>query len=138
MPEKEAFIGESERPEVKLDPDAPLTELRVRDLSAILNVAKSARAELKNPNWEKYFKLEKNEKFEKFEKFEKLEKFEKIEDIKWVWEPPPKFREPPYGEIFEDPRILEGINQVVQSVSQLQAQVQDLAGRVGKLEGGGG
>ena len=133
MPEKEAFIGESERPDVKLDPDAPLTELRVRDLSAILNIAKTARAELKNPNWEKYIKVE---KFEKFEKIEKLEKFEKIEDIKWVWEPPPKFREPPYD--FEDPRILEGINQVVQSVSQLQAQVQDLAGRVGKLEGGGG
>jgi hypothetical protein len=135
MPEKEAFIGESERPEVKLDPDAPLSELRVRDLSAILNVAKSTRAELKNPNWEKYIKVE---KYEKIEKIEKLEKFEKIEDIKWVWEPPPKFREPPYGEIFDDPRILEGINQVVTSVSQLQAQVQDLAGRVGKLEGGGG
>jgi hypothetical protein len=96
---KEPFVPAEDRPEVRINLDTPLTELRVRDLSAILGFAAS-----KNPNFEvgktpikdffdkdwpevakdwvkeiKTEKLEKPEKPEKFEKNEKLEKNEKQE-----------------------------------------------------------
>jgi hypothetical protein len=96
---KEPFVAAEDRPEVKIDLDTPLTELSVRDLSAILGFVAT-----KNPNFEvgktslkdffdkdfpevakdwlkdaKTEKLEKPEKPEKFEKNEKLEKNEKME-----------------------------------------------------------
>lgn len=96
---KEPFIGSEDRPEVKIDLDTPLSELRVRELSAILGFATG-----KNPNfevgktslkdffdkpwpevakdWAKEIKIEKVEKPEKPEKFEKLEKIEKPEKEK--------------------------------------------------------
>jgi hypothetical protein len=93
---REPFVSQGDRPEVRLDPDAPLSELRVRDLAAILGPMAG-----KNPNFEvgktplkdffdkpspevakdflKEIKIEKVEKPEKPEKFEKNEKFEKDE-----------------------------------------------------------
>jgi hypothetical protein len=96
---KEPFIGSADRPEVKIDLDTPLSELRVRELSAILGFSTG-----KNPNFEvgktslkdffdkpwpevakdwakeiKIEKVEKPEKPEKVEKNEKLEKYEKLE-----------------------------------------------------------
>lgn len=101
---KEPFIAQEDRPEVKIDLDTPVTELRVRELSAILGYMAE-----KNPNFEvgktslkdffdkpfpevakdwvkeikpeKVEKPEKPEKFEKNEKLEKNEKFEKNEKI---------------------------------------------------------
>lgn len=100
---KQPFIGSADRPEVRLDLDMPVTELRVRDLAAILGhlSAKStfeagktpikdffekpfpeeAKDILKEVKIEKVEKPEKPEKFEKNEKHEKPEKFEKNEKL---------------------------------------------------------
>jgi hypothetical protein len=106
---KEPFVSKKDRPEVKITLDTPLSELRVRELSAIIGSLGSG----KNPNFEvgktplkdffdkefpeeakdfvkevkiekyespeKLPKIEKYEKPEKPEKFEKHEKFEKRE-----------------------------------------------------------
>jgi len=93
---KEPFVSAEDRPEVQINLDTPLTELSVRDLSAILGFVSG-----KNPNfevgktslkdffdkdfpeiakdWLKEIKIEKAEKPEKPEKFEKNEKLEKDE-----------------------------------------------------------
>lgn len=98
---KEPFIGSSDRPEVRIDLDMPLTDLRVRDLAAILGQLGSkspfeagktaikdffdkefpevAKDFLKEVKIEKVEKPEKPEKFEKNEKHEKNEKYEKNE-----------------------------------------------------------
>jgi hypothetical protein len=103
---KEPFIGSSERPEVKLDLDMPVTELRVRDLAAILGhlgskspfeagktpikdffdkpFPEEAKDFLKEVKIEKFEKPEKPEKFEKNEKFEKYEKHEKPEKLEKI------------------------------------------------------
>jgi hypothetical protein len=95
---KEPFVSREDRPEVKIDLDTPVSELRVRELSAILGFMAE-----KNPNfevgktslkdffdkpfpevakdWIKEIKTEKLDKPEKAEKFEKNEKFEKLEKI---------------------------------------------------------
>jgi hypothetical protein len=102
---REPFVSQGDRPEVRLDPEAPLSELRVRDLAAILgpmagknpnfevgktglkdffdkpspDVVKDPFKEGKSEKFEKSEKLEKNEKNEKNEKIEKPEKNEKFE-----------------------------------------------------------
>jgi hypothetical protein len=38
--QKEAFVGAQDRPEVTLNPDTPIAELRVRDLTALLGTAR--------------------------------------------------------------------------------------------------
>ncbi len=91
---KEPFIGSGDRPEVSIDLDQPVSDLRVRDLAAILGhlTSKSAselgKAPIKDffdkqfPERTKDFLKEiKNEKPEKPEKFEKLEKHEKNEKL---------------------------------------------------------
>ena len=35
--QKQPYIGAEDRPEIELDPDTPLTQLRVRDLAQILS-----------------------------------------------------------------------------------------------------
>jgi hypothetical protein len=148
MADKKAFIPEGERPEVRIDPEMSLTDLKVRDLSAILGQIdfKSIRKEIKIEKLEKpekfekiekWERIEKPDKFEKFEKIEKPEKFEKIERIEVVKREPeiPKPGDPVIDDPFRDPRVFEGINQLVESISQLTGQVQDLANRVTKLGG---
>ena len=92
---KQPFVGSADRPAVRLDLDMPLTELRVRDLAAILGHlgSKSPFEAGKTPikdffdkpfpeeakDFLKEIKIEKVEKPEKPEKLEKLEKFEKHE-----------------------------------------------------------
>jgi hypothetical protein len=123
---KKPFVSQEDRPEVKLDPDRPIAELRVRDLATILGDAvtrKSLHKELKNEKFElKELKYElkelKNEKFEKNEKHE----FDIV--VKRVFEPGP---DPTAG---GDPVI----NQVIQTVSGLAAQVSKLANQVAELE----
>lgn len=98
---KQPFVAAADRPEVKLDLDMPVNQLRVRDLAAILGqltqktpfevgktpikdffdkpfpeVVKDYVKELKP---EKFEKPEKSEKIEKNEKHEKPEKPEKSE-----------------------------------------------------------
>jgi len=91
---KQPFVSQEDRPEVRINLDTPLHELRVRDLSAILGFL-AGKDPFEDPwkafwdkdfpevvkDWqnEKPFKLEKYEKNEKPEKPEKYEKFEKKE-----------------------------------------------------------
>ena len=162
--QREPFVSEGDRPEVRLDPDAPLSELRVRDLAAILGPAAG-----KNPNfevgktglkdffdkpfpevakdWNKELKIEKvekpekPEKFEKNEKFEKREKFEKNEKI----EKPEKseikeakFEKLETGEGGFDPGTPPGpdprLDQVIQAVTGMNEQVSQLADQVAELQ----
>jgi hypothetical protein len=149
---REPFVSQGDRPEVRLDPDAPLSELRVRDLAAILGPMAS-----KNPNFEvgkgplkdffdkpspevakdflKEIKIEKIEKPEKPEKFEKNEKFEKPEksEIKEA-----KFEKIEIdGTVFDparqpgpDPRL----DQVIQAVTGMSNQVSQLTDQVAELQ----
>ena len=152
---KEPFVSQSDRPEVKLNPDAPITELRVRDLAAILGAmtAKSpfevGKTPLKDffenkpfPDEAKDFlkeikpeKLEKSEikesKGEKNEKFEKREKFEKTETKEFKSE---KFER---GEVVFDPQTGipdPRIDQLIQAVSGLVKQVGELTNQVDEMK----
>lgn len=149
---REPFVSQGDRPEVRLDPDAQLSELRVRDLAAILGPMAG-----KNPNfevgktgvkdffdkpspevakdWLKEIKTEKIEKPEKFEKNEKFEKHEKLEkrEIKEVKNE--KF------EIVErdfDPTTLPGpdprLEQVIEAVTGMNNQVSQLTDQVAELQ----
>src|SRR5262245_8089537 len=97
---KQPFVPKEDRPEVRINLDTPVRDLRVRELSAILGFLAG-----KNPNfevgktslkdffdkdfpevakdWQKEIKPEKTEKPDKpetkLEKIEKLEKNEKLE-----------------------------------------------------------
>ena len=149
---KEPFVSQADRPEVRLTPDTPIAELRVRDLTAILGAAAG-----KNPNFEvgktgvkdffdkprpevakDFIKEIKPEKFEKpeikGEKHEKLEKPEKFEkpEIKEI-----KNEKIENGEgVFEpqkpvpDPRI----DQLIQAVSGLAKQVGQLTNELEELK----
>lgn len=150
--QREPFVSQGDRPEVRLDPDAPLSELRVRDLAAILGPMAS-----KNPNFEvgktglkdffdkpspevakdflKEIKIEKVEKPEKPEKVEKNEKIEKPEksEIKEA-----KFEKIETGEGTFDPGSLPGpdprLEQVIQAVTGMNTQVSQLADQVAELQ----
>src|SRR5262245_56832873 len=75
---KEPFVPEGDRPEVKLDLNQPVTELRVRDLIGILGQAQFKKVEIKDtlkerikdwkdkPEW-KDFKDSKHEWKDKWE-----------------------------------------------------------------------
>jgi len=146
---REPFVSQEDRPEVRLDPNAPLSELRVRDLAAILGPMAG-----KNPNfevgktgvkdffdkpspevakdWLKEIKTEKVEKPEKPEKFEKNEKFEKRE-IKEVKNEKLEIAEPGF-----DPTTLPGPDprheQVIEAVTGMNNQVSQLADQVAELQ----
>lgn len=133
---KEPFIGGEDRPDVELKPDMPITELRVRDLSALLHQS----IVIKKREFKDFIKDHKFEKLEikewkelkewKFEKFEKNEKIE-LEPIPKQFEPGPKLAEPgPGAGPIQDPRI----DRLIDMVSKLSSSVEDLAARVGKLE----
>jgi len=151
MPEKkEPYVSQGDRPEVKMDPDKPISELRVRDLQAILggSVAKKVEnKEIEKIKAEKPEKFEKHEKFEKFEKsefkdhkFEKFEHKEIIKEIKYekleleggvlkqTFEPGPD----PTQQI--DPAIQAGLAQLVQTVGGLAKRVDELANQMAELQ----
>lgn len=131
MAEKEPFIGSSDRADVGLKPEAPITQLTVRDLSALLTeVIKIKKLEIKDHKHEKFeIKELKHEiKDHKFEKFEKNEKLEIEVDQKRF---PDNIPDP--REIFEDPRF----KQLIASVSQLAEGVKALTEKVAKLESKG-
>ena len=156
---KQPFVSKGDRPEVRINLDTPLNQLRVRELSAILGFLAG-----KNPNfevgktslkdffdkpfpevakdWLKELKIEKIEKPEKPEKFEKNEKFEKPEKF----EKNEKFEKPEVKEVkveklendgVFDPGRLVGpdprMEQVIQAVTGLTRQVGQLANQVEEL-----
>jgi hypothetical protein len=155
---KEPFVPADDRPEVRIDLETPLTELRVRDLSAILGFAAS-----KNPNFEvgktpikdffdkdwpevakdwvkeiKTEKLEKPEKPEKFEKNEKLEKNEKQEKNEKLEKPETKdlkIEKIESDGVFQAglPRPDPRMDELVAAVAGLRHQVDQLADQVKRL-----
>jgi hypothetical protein len=137
--EKEPYVSQADRPEVKIDPEKPVSELRVRDLQAILGTSaikkleKFEHKELKLEKYEKHEKFEKFEKHEKFEKYEKLEikelKLEKLEH-----DPIVKQFEPGPGPTQIDPEILAGLNQIIQTVGGLTKRVDELSNQVAELQ----
>ena len=143
---KEPFIKKDDRPEVKINLDTPLSELRVRELSAIVGsmVGKNPNFEVGKTSLKDFFdkpfpetvkdwvKELKSEKFESIDKphKEKLEKHEKRENKEFklekiehdgVFEPGPH--------IGPDPRL----EQVIQAVTGLSKQVSQLADQVAQL-----
>jgi hypothetical protein len=154
---KEPFVSREDRPEVKIDLDTPVSELRVRELSAILGYMAE-----KNPNfevgktplkdffdkpfpevakdWVKEIKTEKLDKFEKFEKNEKIEKNEKVEkperkELKH--EKLEKLEKLEHDGVLERPEFIgpdPRMDQIVQAVSGLTEQVGRLANQVAELE----
>jgi hypothetical protein len=102
--QNEPFVSGDDRPAVQLNPDMPVSELRVRDLSSLLGgqaakkleTAKELKPELKEKfeiikeKPEKFEHKEKPEKFEHKEKPEKHEHKEKPEKIEHK-EKPEKF-----------------------------------------------
>jgi hypothetical protein len=148
---KQPFVAQDDRPEVRLQPDTPLSELRVRDLAALLGSTKSPFFENKplikdffdkpfpevNKDWVKDSKTEKLEKNElkdaKGEKHEKLEKNEKQEkrEIKEA-----KAEKLEHDGVFDpgdlgrpDPRL----DQVIQAVAGLTRQVGQLANQIEEM-----
>lgn len=148
---KEPFISQEDRPEVRLAPDTPIGELRVRDLVSILGatarkivefevgdsplkeffdkpfpeVSKDFVKEAKHEKFEKgewkEFKGEKNDKHEKREKFEKTE----IKEIKNE-----KLEGNPVVEQQPDPRI----ERLIEAVAGLTKQVGQLANQMEELQ----
>lgn len=151
MPEKkEPFVPQEDRPDVELPkPDQPLSELRVRDLSALIGNALTLKPffkEWKDRKQEKFEKPEhkewKDHKHEwkeiKFEKYEKQEKFEKPEhkELKLEKIEVDGVNKQAGLEPGPDPtqRFEEVINQVIQMTTELKAGVDKLNERVAALE----
>ncbi|MBS0155130.1 MAG: hypothetical protein JSS38_11080 [Nitrospira sp.] len=147
---KQPFVSREDRPEVRINLDTPLSELRVRELSAILGfmVGKNPNFEVGKTSlkdffdkdfpevakdWVKEAKLEKFEKPEKLEKSEKFEKVEKLEkrEIKEV-----KAEKLENDGVF-DPRDLgrpdPRMEQVIQAIAGLTKQVSQLANQMEEL-----
>jgi hypothetical protein len=142
---REPYIGQADRPEVRISPDAPIGELRVRDLVAILGLG-TGKDFVDGKDWQKdsfdggikwWDKKDKDwkDKPEKFEKNEKIEKPEKpeIKELKLekiesdgVFDP----RRPPRP----DPRldqVMRALAGLTEKVSQLADQVEELKKRKG-------
>ena len=139
---KQPFVSREDRPDVKITLDTPLSELRVRELSAILGFVTG-----KNPNFEAgktslkdffdkpfpevakdWLKEVKSDKFEKNEKTEKPEKSEikEVKNEKLETDGVSGFGRT----IGPDPRI----EQIIQAVAGLTRQVGQLANQVEELK----
>jgi hypothetical protein len=114
-----------------LNPDTPLSELRVRDLATLLG----SQATLKKLELPKEYKFEKYEKSEKWEhKYEKYElKYEKWEFKHEPWEYVQKatfegIPDPTQG-IGPDP-----LGEIIKAVTGLQSQVSALNERLNEMQ----
>jgi len=120
--QKEPFVGQGDRPEVSLKPDAPISGLTVRDLGALLGEA--AKVSLK------YLKDVKYEKFEKVEKWEqiKYEKNEKLEiDIFRKVDPEgPPDPTRPGGDPDPIDRLISVVSRLEERVKHLENQVKEI------------
>ncbi len=154
---KEPFVPGEDRPEVRISLDTPLTDLSVRDLSAILGFVASkspfevgktslkdffdkdfpevAKDWLKEAKTEKVEKPEKPEKFEKNEKLEKSDKVEKNEKLEKREIKEVKNEKLETDGVFDprggpDPRI----EQVIGALAGLTKEVGELADQVRELQ----
>jgi hypothetical protein len=141
---KEPFVSRGDRPDVRLEPDTPIGELRVRDLLSILGamatkipdfeVGKSDLQEFFDKDFPEVVKGLKELKPEKLDKSEvkefKGEKNDKLE-IREV-----KFRDKVKLEQFEPQRPQQNprLEQLIHAVSGLAKQVSQLADQVEELQ----
>src|SRR5216117_1970455 len=93
---KEPFVSQADRPEVRINPDTPLSELRVRDLQAILGPAAAAKSpfEVGKTPLKDFFDKDFPEVVKDFIKEIKPEKLEKPEIKEFKGEKNEKFEKP--------------------------------------------
>lgn len=158
---KEPFVSPEDRPEVRINLDTPISELRVRELTSILGsligknpfevgktplkdffdkpfpeTTKDFIKESKPETFDKPVKFEKPEKFEKFEKDKDKDKNEKIEKPE-----KPEIKEVKAEKIERDGVFDPGklgtpdprLEQLIQSVAGLTKRVSQLADQVEEL-----
>jgi len=148
--QKQPFISKDDRPDVKISLDTPLSDLRVRELSAILGfmVGKNPNFEVGKTSLKDFFdkpfpetvkdwiKEVKSDKFEKIEKLEKNEKHEKNEKLEKPERKELKAEKIEHDGVF-DPGIPIGpdprLEQVIQAVAGLSKQVSQLANQMAEL-----
>jgi hypothetical protein len=137
---REPFVGREDRPEVRLDPDKPLSELRVRDLAAIFRLGGTRKDFWDGKSWQKddfdgggikWWKEGKEGKDWKDKDKEKPEKLEKreVKELKLEKLESDGTFDPGTAPI-PDPRI----DQVIHAVSGLSARIGELADQIEALK----
>lgn len=158
---KEPFVSTEDRPEVRINLDTPLSELRVRELTSILGsligknpfevgktplkdffdkpfpeTVKDFIKESKPETFDKPVKFEKPEKFEKFEKDKDKDKNEKIEKPE-----KPELKEVKAEKVEKDGVFDPGqlttpdprLEQLIQTVAGLTKQVSQLTNQIEEM-----
>jgi hypothetical protein len=126
---RQAFVSQEDRPEVQLHPDTPLSELRVRDLMTILG-GSTAKSLFTEPGV--HTKSAVQDAIDRFGLKAILikevikDKIEKLEIPEPPHTPPGGFPGPGPG---PDPRL----DQVIQAMSGLTAQVSQLTNQVEEM-----
>lgn len=136
--EKESFISSEQRPGVALNPDTPISELRVRDLQTLLQGGTFEKVgvndtkmwpEFKGPNLKPEKYETKNERLEwKYDK-EKYE-VDLVKPNKEIKENKENEGSQPGGEIINP----AAIDQLIRTISGLSEQVTTLTQEVQKLK----
>ena len=126
---KEPYVSQEDRPEVKIDPDTPLSQLRVRDIQVILG----SGILKKNENLE--YKNLKHEKFEKHEKHEKFEHKEYIKEFVLDKHPIQDVFKPGFEQVIDparigDPEMRAGLAQLIQLVGGLTKRIEELTDQI--------
>jgi hypothetical protein len=140
---REPFVAQEDRPEVRIKMDAPLSELRVRDLAAILHLG-SRKDFWDGKDWQKddfdggikWWKEKEKDKDKEKEKDKDKEKEKDKEKIE-----KPEFKEVKAEKLENDgvfdPRTLgpdPRLDQVIRSIAGLSEQVSQLADQVEQLK----
>lgn len=120
---RESFVPPEDRPAVGINPDMPLSELRVRDLASILRLG-SGKDFWDGKSWQKddFDGLKWKDKDKEKEKEKEKDFKEKPE--KEIYEVPGNL-----GERVFDPRI----NHLMQSIAGLTQQVGELTNQIERL-----
>lgn len=136
---REPFVGKADRPEVRLNPDAPISELRVRDLAMILGLG-TRKDFWDGTDWQKVDfdgpfdpkPWKEGKEFKDFKEWkEKPEKLEKRE-IKEL-----KAEKLEVDQVFDagiGPRVQPRIEEIIQGLAGLSARVSELANQVEELK----
>ena len=137
--EKESFVSSSDRPTVGLHPDTPISELRVRDLQALLQGGQMKKIEIqekfspqekfsikefKEKDWKDM--KDKDKEKEKDWKEGKDKDKEPHKDLKEFWDLKQAVELPP--------QVPGGIDQVIQTISGLNERVTQLTREVEQLK----
>ena len=143
--EKESFVSSSDRPTVGLHPDTPISELRVRDLQALLQGGQMKKIEIQEKFAIKEFKEKDWKEKDKEKEKEKDKEKEKEKDWKEVKdkekEPHKDLKEWALEKFWDLKQAVElppfvpgGIDQVIQTISGLNERVTQLTREVEQLK----